>query len=183
MRRPYNFQCSDENHPVFSVALSFAENDAILEDKININCPICNGKANKTIKGCTLTSYIRGQGIVLDKEGAKREANLWQLENDDPYEKFRKQSGESKSDAVDRVMASEKFSKQRQPDTTIKYDAATDTDEESYQYCPSCKKTMVESVFKDGTDYRCDSCTASDIRPEYQLQYDSESKKYMLKWS
>jgi len=57
-------------------------------------CPNCGGKKTYTsFTGNEIVSYIRGNGIVNDKSGARRDMNRHHLQNGDPYGHMR-QSGE-----------------------------------------------------------------------------------------
>ncbi len=52
-------------------------------------CPRCLGTNTvKVLHGIKLTSYVRGYGY-LDRAGARRDMNLYKLQNDDPYKAMR----------------------------------------------------------------------------------------------
>lgn len=52
-------------------------------------CPRCNEKnCKKSLKNSNVISYIKGNGF-LDKDGARRDMNLYHLTNDDPYAEYR----------------------------------------------------------------------------------------------
>lgn len=56
-------------------------------------CPRCHGgNAVKTMRGCDIIHYVRGNGY-LDKSGCYRDMNLHKLATDDPYADMR-QPGE-----------------------------------------------------------------------------------------
>lgn len=68
---------------------------AKMADKpINPKCPNCGGKkTHSCLYGQHNESWIRGNGIVNDKAGARRDMNKHKVINDDPYGHMR-QSGE-----------------------------------------------------------------------------------------
>lgn len=56
-------------------------------------CPRCNGtNCQRSLKNSNITSYILGNGY-LDKDGARRDMNVFHLTQDDPYAEYR-QPGE-----------------------------------------------------------------------------------------
>lgn len=63
-----------------------------MHETIEITCPICSSKCNKTLYGSNVEGYIKGNGY-LDRSGCKRDMNLHTLINNDPYGGMR-QSGE-----------------------------------------------------------------------------------------
>ncbi len=75
-----------ESRIVWEVSHSIAESPEIL-------CPHCGAKAQRTMLGINTTFYFRGEGLVRDKAGARRDMNLHTLLNDDPYAHMR-QPGE-----------------------------------------------------------------------------------------
>ena len=118
---------------------------------------------------------------MLDKEGAKRKANIWQLQNDDPYKKLRRQSKESVGDAIDKIKSEEKLSKLKSPNALMKFGG--DAPDDSFQHCTACGRTLFESDFDNGTEHRCNDCTEKNNPPKYRLNYNANSKKYEIKWS
>lgn len=66
-----------------------------MQDKpSNPICPRCGGRNTDTcFIGYTNYSWVRGDGIVKDKKGARRDMNKYTLMNNDPYGHMR-QSGE-----------------------------------------------------------------------------------------
>lgn len=60
---------------------------SILEEPV-IKCPICSKTSKRTMAGCKVTSYIKGNGY-LDKAGVRREMNRRTLLESDPYASIR----------------------------------------------------------------------------------------------
>ena len=84
-----------------------------------VKCEKCKStKMERNISG-GYCGYIRGEGLVRDKGGAKRDMNLYQLQNDDPYSKYRV-PGE-KSDMVERMKHAAIHHTDIQRSTTYKY--------------------------------------------------------------
>lgn len=56
-------------------------------------CPRCGGtNCQRSMKNSNIISYVKGNGF-LDKDGARRDMNLYHLTQDDPYAEYR-QPGE-----------------------------------------------------------------------------------------
>jgi len=73
-----------------------------------IICPYCSSKAEKTMLGISApVFYFRGEGLVRDKVGAKRDMNLHTLRNNDPYSGIR-DPGEA-DDLADRLQRAGKI--------------------------------------------------------------------------
>lgn len=66
-----------------------------MKDKVKSpKCPKCGGTNTiQSLLGVNLTCYIRGNGIVKDRAGARRDMNRFHLVNQDPYGHMRS-SGE-----------------------------------------------------------------------------------------
>jgi hypothetical protein len=50
-----------------------------------IKCVKCGTICHKTFVNTRIETYVRGNGIVKDRAGAKRDMNLYHLTHDDPY--------------------------------------------------------------------------------------------------
>lgn len=83
-----------------SCRLIWVEKHGISEDPI-IPCPITGKRAIRTMVGYDQTWYIRGNGLARDVAGARRDMNLYQLQQNDPYAHMR-QPGE-KDDLINRL--------------------------------------------------------------------------------
>jgi len=58
-----------------------------------MTCPRCNGiNCERSMKNSNVIGYVRGNGY-LDKDGARRDMNIFHLTQDDPYAEYR-QPGE-----------------------------------------------------------------------------------------
>jgi hypothetical protein len=57
----------------------------------NPKCPLCGrNKTQISYSELSITSYVRGDGLVKDKAGALRDMNRYKLMNgEDPYEQYR----------------------------------------------------------------------------------------------
>jgi len=56
------------------------------DKKSKPRCPRCNkNKTRQSFSEMTLTCYVRGDGLVKDKVGARRDMNKFHLVNQDPY--------------------------------------------------------------------------------------------------
>jgi rRNA maturation protein Nop10 len=59
-----------------------------MNEKPRVKCPNCGGLKTQIAFLSTPMTYIRGYGY-MDKEGRRRDMNLFKLQNDDPYKKYR----------------------------------------------------------------------------------------------
>lgn len=83
------------------------------ELKSSVVCPRCSSnKCNKVYTNVTVASYTRGYGWK-DYAGARRDMNVFHLDNDDPYKKHRV-SGE-----VDHIRSNLKKKSKRDPKTKV----------------------------------------------------------------
>lgn len=71
-----------------------------------IICKICGQKAERSMIGIDISSYLRGNGY-LDRTGCRRDMNLYHVQNDDPYG-YMRQPGE-KDDLVAKLKRAGKF--------------------------------------------------------------------------
>lgn len=62
-------------------------------EKPKVVCPLCNGKAQITIRGVEQVWYIKGN-CYLDKIGAKRDMDLHTMKKEDPFGEHR-EAGEA----------------------------------------------------------------------------------------
>lgn len=68
--------------------------EARMFDNVKVKCPRCKGEdVRVSYTDMNLTCYVRGNGIVKDKAGARRDMNKHKLLHEDPYAHMR-QSGE-----------------------------------------------------------------------------------------
>jgi putative FmdB family regulatory protein len=81
----YNYLCE-------SCEFVFEKSHGIHE-KPEVPCPKCNKPTGKTFLGMTFHFHVRGDGLVKDKAGARRDMSLHRLMKDDPYGRMR-QPGE-----------------------------------------------------------------------------------------
>lgn len=96
----YDYLCQD------CLKNSNSESDSVFETKHSMSasgkelleateCPRCSGHNTEKFFGFTkVIGYIRGNGLVNDRAGAKRDMLLHKLHNDDPYADMR-QPGEA----------------------------------------------------------------------------------------
>lgn len=104
----YNYQCTggctirdyiEKPVPVFEIFVNANVEDyknepfvwevshSIMEDPV-IKCPICAVVSSRTLAGCKISGYIKGNGY-LDKAGVRREMNRRTLIEADPYASIR----------------------------------------------------------------------------------------------
>jgi len=75
----YNYLCSNSKcEHLFEVVHRMHETP-------EIKCPKCSCKAEHTLMGQNISVYVRGDGIVKDRAGAKRDMDLYHLTCNDPY--------------------------------------------------------------------------------------------------
>ncbi|MBD3407195.1 MAG: hypothetical protein GF411_13835 [Candidatus Lokiarchaeota archaeon] len=60
-----------------------------MSESPNITCTECGNECTKTLENMNLTTYVKGNGIVNDRAGAKRDMHLYNLQNKDPYSMHR----------------------------------------------------------------------------------------------
>ena len=82
----YNYicrKCSNEDQNIIF------ETKHGINEKPEVHCPKCNGiKTEITLLETNITHFIHGNGY-LDRAGVRRNMNLHQLQNDDPYAHMR----------------------------------------------------------------------------------------------
>lgn len=142
MAPTYNYQCEAEEDHLVSVVHKMSESP-------KVHCPFCGSKCHKTLKDACPEMWIRGQGIVSDKAGAKRDMNIWELKNKDPYD-YMRQPGE-KDYLIDKLEKAgkrkiglskeqlKKIEKARQDAMKLDY----------YKVCIECNRTLPTSRFID----------------------------------
>jgi hypothetical protein len=64
-----------------------------MREKPEVKCPACGAPCERTWLGMTFQFFLPGEGMVRDKAGARRDMNLYTLQQNDPYAHMR-QSGE-----------------------------------------------------------------------------------------
>ena len=73
----YNYKCTKCEH--------IQEESHRMSESPQIRCCKCQSECHKTFDGVNITTWVRGNGIVKDRAGAKRDMNLYHLTQDDPY--------------------------------------------------------------------------------------------------
>lgn len=77
----YDYKC-DKCNIIIAATHKMSESPSIL-------CSKCNSKMHKTFENTRLQTWVRGDGLVKDVAGAKREMDLCKLQMDDPYAEHR----------------------------------------------------------------------------------------------
>lgn len=78
----YDYMC-DKCGEVFEKTYSMSEKPN------SIKCEKCDGDCIQTLINTKLQTWVRGDGIVKDKGGARRDMNLYKLQHEDPYSQHR----------------------------------------------------------------------------------------------
>ena len=72
----------------------FYKTSSMKDKQKSPKCPVCGGTNTiRSYRELSLTCYVRGDGLVKDRSGARRDMNRHHLINQDPYGHMR-QSGE-----------------------------------------------------------------------------------------
>jgi len=159
----YNFKCSEhDEHEVFTVSMLMSEYDEVSEI---IKCPECGAKCHRMIAGEKKHGYIKGN-CYLDGAGARRDMNKFTLQENDPYG-YMRQDGEV-DDMVKRI---EKASLINNSETK-----KIRGESELYKVCPSCKDTLHQDLFHNGSQGRCTDCTPKAERVEYKSQLEKDKE-------
>lgn len=77
----YDYMCRDCEHITTIVHK--------INETPDLECPKCGGETHKTYVNAKIQGYVKGNGIVNDVGGARRDMNLYKLQKEDPYAQHR----------------------------------------------------------------------------------------------